>query len=75
MSASKRDVETGPAEPMCLHLRSKNIFVAGELDPKHITGSDGHCWCNLTQRVFGPSYVEVGKELCNSKRSCYEPVG
>lgn len=73
--STKQPVEPGRAlEPICIHLRSKNICVSGELDQTVVDGHDGHCWCNLTQQVYGPQRVDVDRVLCNSQRSCYEAV-
>jgi hypothetical protein len=68
-----------PAEPLqavCRHLRSKAIFVSGQMEPPaelQRTGS-GHCWCNWTQHVFGPDEQLVERRACDSSRTCYEPV-
>jgi hypothetical protein len=63
-----------PLEAVCRHLRSKAIFVAGQMEPPaeiERMGS-GHCWCNLTQHVLGPDDGQVDRRGCNSVRACYE---
>jgi hypothetical protein len=65
-----------PLGPVCRHLRSKAVFVAGQLEPSaeiERMGS-GHCWCNLTQHVLGPDDVQVDRRECNVSRTCYEAV-
>ena len=53
--AFERKVEPyGDLQPLCIHLRSKGMCVSGELDIAP-DAHDGHCWCNLTQHVYGPS--------------------
>jgi hypothetical protein len=73
--ASERPVEIPILnEPLCEHLRSKNLFVKGERNESVFDGHEGHCWCNLTQHFYGPGRVLVDRELCNSSRSCYKAV-
>ncbi len=70
------DEPNGPLQPVCRHLRSKAIFVAGEMEPPaeiEQMGS-GHCWCNLTQHVLGPDSLSVERRDCNANRMCYEPT-
>ncbi|HEX3725673.1 MAG TPA: hypothetical protein VHV08_05495 [Pirellulales bacterium] len=68
------DEPTGPLDRVCRHLRSKAIFVSGQLEPpaelEH-TGS-GHCWCNFTQHILGPDDQLVNRRECHSARPCYE---
>ena len=76
--AYRRSIEepTGPLQPVCRHLRSKAVFVSGQLEPPpemEETGS-GHCWCNQTQHVLGPDQKSVDRRDCNSARDCYEPT-
>ena len=70
------DEMEGPLQPVCRHLRSKAIYVAGQMEPpaemQH-TGS-GHCWCNHTLHVLGPDSQLVDRRDCNSARPCYEGV-
>ena len=57
----------------CVHLRSKAIYVTGELTPNH-TDEDGshYCWCNLTQHVIGPDQSDVDHRSCSPDRDCYK---
>ncbi len=60
--------------PVCVHLRSKAIYVTGQLDPIQPDEAGAHqhtCWCNLTQRPFGPDEGHVDRHLCLPGRSCY----
>ena len=59
-------------EPLCRSLRSKAMFVTGQMEVVDVpqTGS-GHCWCNETQNVFGPDAQLVSRRACNSGRPCY----
>ena len=68
------DEPSGPLQPACRQLRSKAIYVAGEMEPPaeiEQMGS-GHCWCNLTQHVLGPDNTTVERRECNANRTCYE---
>lgn len=55
----------------CLHLRSKGMYVTGEVDPRSIGHSDGHCWCAMTQAALGPDDKFVNRTDCISGRTCY----
>ena len=58
----------------CTHLRSKAMYVTGELQPTHVDELDSHgqnCWCNLTQHVLGPDDRPVTLIDCAGKRSCF----
>lgn len=70
------DRDTTPSSgPMCQHLRSKAMYVAGEMQPDELqTSSSGHCWCNQTQNVFGPDSQLVGRTVCSSGRTCYQAI-
>ncbi len=63
----------GPLESICRHMRTKSMFVAGELEPvPEVPGAgSGHCWCNLTQHVMGPDAQLVDRASCSSARPCY----
>ena len=68
------DEASEPLPPICRHLRSKAMYVAGEMEPPaemQQTGS-GHCWCNMTQAVFGPDAAIVDRRGCDGSRTCYE---
>ena len=70
------DEEHGPLQPVCRHMRSKAIYVAGQMEPPaeiQALGS-GHCWCSHTQHVLGPDDRNVDRRECNSGRTCYEPT-
>lgn len=65
-----------PLEKVCRHLRSKAIYVAGQMEPsaeQERMGS-GHCWCSHTQHVMGPDDQLVERRACSSARTCYEAV-
>ena len=59
--------------PPCIHLRSKSIYVTGDLrnpnSPEE--GGSGYCWCNLTQHILGPDKKYVEQQGCTPQRSCY----
>ena len=66
--------ETQPTtESSCIHLRSKAMYVTGELkNPEHPDelGSQD-CWCNMTQHVKGPDQADVDRCACTPGRECY----
>lgn len=65
-----------PLQPICRHLRSKAIYMAGQMEPPadmEQTGS-GHCWCNHTAHLFGPDNQPVDRRGCDASRTCYEAV-
>ncbi len=70
------DEPTEPLQPVCRHLRSKAIYVAGQMEPpaEMQQSGSGHCWCNLTQHVQGPDNGLVDRRGCNGDRPCYERV-
>ena len=57
----------------CIHLRSKAVYVTGELTPNH-TDEDGshYCWCKLTQHVIGPDQRDVDQTTCIAGRTCFQ---
>lgn len=61
-------------QPGCTHLRSKAMYVTGQLgDTTHLDEEGSkHCWCNLTQHVLGPDHQEVSREACVAGRGCYK---
>jgi hypothetical protein len=70
------DEPNGPLPVVCRHLRSKAIYVSGQMEPPaeiEKLGS-GHCWCNWTQHILGPDDQLVDRGGCNSGRTCYEAV-
>ncbi len=59
-------------KPACALLRSKRLFVTGEIDSPHPDEADGsHCWCNQTQHVLGPDDQIVDRAHCVPGRKCY----
>ena len=63
-------------QPSCLHLRSKGMYVTGQMDPADdvMPMSDGYCWCNMTQHSYGPDDQPAERGHCNSSRPCYQAV-
>ena len=56
-----------PSEPIthatCVHLRSKQMYVTGQVDLEHPDeGVEHYCWCNVTQ----------GRGECSPERTCYQ---
>ena len=64
------------AQEACSHLRSKGMYITGQLDPRAAENAmgDGHCWCNKTQHVLGPDDGLVERPLYISGRRCYQAV-
>ena len=59
-------------KPACIHLRSKGMYVTGDIDSSHPDESGNHhCWCNLTQHVLGPDRSEVERQRCVVGRDCF----
>ncbi|HIM29044.1 MAG TPA: hypothetical protein EYG57_05755 [Planctomycetes bacterium] len=75
MAFTKNYDEPAPVEHQpCIFLRSKAIYVTGELcNPDHPdeAGSQ-YCWCNLTQHVMGPDDQDVCQLDCSPDRPCYK---
>ena len=77
MSFVKSYDELGPSRrhPICIHLRSKGMFVTGEIknldDPDEAGASSQHVWCNLTQNVQGPDRGDCHGYRCIPGRECY----
>jgi len=65
--------EPNVAEPACIYLRSKAMYVTGQMNPEHIdeVGSTAHCWCNQTQHVVGPDRAAVSRPACVPGRDCF----
>ena len=70
------DEPAAPEHNVCRHLRSKAIFVAGQMEPpaEMVRTGSGHCWCNWTQNVLGPDDEIVDRRACDGTRTCYEAV-
>ena len=59
-------------KPACVHLRSKAMYVTGELDPTDEDEIGSHsCWCNRTQHFIGPDERPVEHTTCIAGRDCY----
>jgi hypothetical protein len=74
MPFEKQYDQTQPARgAVCIHLRSKSMYVKGQIkvpdDPSE-AGSQ-HCWCNLTQHVIGPDQRNVERHDCVDGRGCF----
>ena len=60
--------------PACRYLRSKAMYVTGDVDPTNPDEVDSHSyfWCNRTQNVVGPDEGDVDRVECAAGRKCYE---
>ena len=58
-------------ENLCVHLRSKSLYVTGTIASHPEEVGRRHCWCNLTQHVIGPDRQEVSQPQCVAGRDCY----
>ena len=68
------NVELDVIEPPCQYLRSKGMYVTGDIDPTHydeVTSHSHNCWCNQTQHVVGPDDGEVTRHACVEGRECF----
>jgi hypothetical protein len=67
------DQQPAAKGPACIHLRSKSMFISGEIkSPEHPTEAGANpCWCNMTQHVRGPDDQLVGRSECTSGRECF----
>lgn len=68
------DEPEAPQGPACLQLRSKGMYVTGQVDPTGAGHSDGYCWCNLTQRQLGPDNELADRTACQTGRGCFEAL-
>jgi len=68
------DASRPVTQPICIHLRSKAIYVTGELkNPEHPDEEGSHyAWCNLTQHVKGPDRNDCDRCSCTPGRKCYK---
>ena len=59
---------------VCIHLRSKSMYVTGEIkNPDHPEEAGAqYCWCNLTQHVIGPDQQTVDRHACIDGRGCFK---
>ena len=62
--------------PPCAHLRSKGMYVTGQVDPTddYEGIGDGHCWCSHTQASMGPDNELADRRLCSPDRECYQQI-
>jgi hypothetical protein len=62
-----------PESAFCSSLRSKKFFMIDELptDASQYLDASNHCWCRLTQQVFGPDGGSVRPDSCVAGRECY----
>jgi hypothetical protein len=60
--------------PACIHLRSKAMYVAGQIGQTESAADPGSgaCWCNQTQHVVGPDQKYVNRRACISGRDCFK---
>jgi len=74
MAFTKHYDEQRPTHlPACIYLRSKAIYVTGDLrNPEHPDEAGAqYCWCNKTQHVIGPDQSDVSRQKCTPGRGCY----
>lgn len=62
---------------VCKNLRTKKMFIPAQAHEVFAATEDGHehcqhCWCNVTLTETGPDDRQVGLEICNPSRSCFE---
>lgn len=62
----------GPG-PGCIHLRSKSMYVSGNIRTPETPAEVGShaCWCNMTQHVIGPDQQSVSPRGCRAGRLCF----
>jgi hypothetical protein len=53
---------------MYIPAQADEVFKASGEELNHI----GHCWCNRTMSEVGPDDRQVGGQVCNRDRSCFE---
>ena len=64
----KYDVPEPVTHQMCIHLRSKAMYVTGDRDPKAPDEEGSHyCWCNMTQHILGPDQSNVDQRECSPR--------
>jgi hypothetical protein len=61
------------AQPACIYLRSKRMYVSGDFPSREQAEAEDacYCWCNQTQHVVGPDRQAVERRTCVSGRSCF----
>jgi hypothetical protein len=55
----------------CVYLRSKELYVTGQIDSEAPGANPHYCWCNLTQHKLGPDSAVVSRAECGPERTCY----
>ena len=67
------DVPEPVTHAPCIHLRSKAIYVTGELRNPNHPDEEGsqYAWCNITQHILGPDQNDVDCRVCRPGRGCY----
>lgn len=67
------DSQLPVSQPACIHLRSKAMYVTGQLkDVEHPDEAGGqYCWCNMTQHLVGPDQQHATRPACIAGRECY----
>lgn len=68
------DAQPKATLPACIHMRTKSMYVTGELRESEHPDEHGttHTWCNVTQHVLGPDQLVVGRCECTAGRGCYK---
>ena len=62
---------------ICRHFRTKKMFIP-ELADEVFARENGaftdssHCWCLRTLTETGPDDQQVGIQICNPSRRCFE---
>lgn len=64
-------------ENCCRHLRTKKMYIPEQADEVFAVSGDqlthhGHCWCNRTLAEVGFDDRQVGLQICNPSRECFE---
>jgi hypothetical protein len=60
--------------PACRCLRSKEMFIDAEPDPRIPSMSSGIFWCIHTHNCLGPDGQAAEPAGCKPGRGCYESV-
>ncbi len=76
MSSEHEMSNAAVAQIHCRHLRSKGMYITGQLNPAAEGNEvgDGHCWCNQTQHALGPDDDFVGRDTCIAGRQCFVQI-
>lgn len=77
LEAQSPKTEVQRPAPLCIHLRSKRMYVACSFEAETMAPDDvescyGHCWCTHTMYDIGPDDERVERNRCRPGRSCYE---